>query len=122
MKIDALVYAVVVALTLAMPSLAYFYTADTWAKLSSESTLAANRTEQLAKDTEIGKIKPDLAGFPAYLRMQAAGERAIARMFTNHSEAAFSFMLATFGVGAVQAALLAWLFSRRRRSARETQP
>jgi hypothetical protein len=92
------------------------------AKLSSEATLSANRSEQLAKDTETGKIKPDAAGLPAYLRMQAAGERALARMFANHNEAVFSLLLGSLGASAVQAALLSWLFSRRRRSAREMQP
>jgi hypothetical protein len=122
MKIDALIYAVVVALTLVMPSLAYFYTADAWAKLSSEAALSANRSEQLAKDIEVGKIKPEAAGFPAYLRMQAAGERSLARMFANHREAAFSLLLGSFGASAVQAALLSWAFCRRRRSVGETQP
>lgn len=113
-KVDALICAVIVALTLVIPLLGYFNTVDSWAKFSSEAVLSAARFEQLAKDTELGKIKPDVAGFPAYLRMQAAGQLFLADMFGNLTAAAHKFMSATFGLAAIQAGLLAWLLRRRR--------
>ena len=114
MKIDALLCVIVLALTLVIPSLAYFNTADSWARFSVDTLSSASRTEELAKETELGKITPDVAGFPIYLRMQAASQRAIAEMFAQLSSASRKLMSATIGVVQLQGILLLWLLWRRK--------
>jgi hypothetical protein len=114
MKTDVLLGAAILALTLLIPAIFYSQTVDGWAQSSLESTRSAQRYEQLAIDTEVGKIKPDMAGLPAYLRMQAAGARTLASMFANLAEGSRKLMSAMVGVLGVQAGLLAWLVFRRR--------
>lgn len=113
-KVETLICAVVVALTLVVPILGYINTADSWAKSSSEAVLSADRYEHLAKEIELGRIKPDLAGFPAYIRMQASGQRFLADMYDNLTEAASKLLSVTIGLAAIQAGLLTWLLRRRR--------
>ena len=114
MKTDVCIGAVILALTLLIPSIFYLQTVDGWSQSSLESARSAQRYEQLATDTETGKVKPDVTGLPAYLRKQAAGERALASMFANLAEGSRKLMSAMVGVLMAQGALLAWLLFRRR--------
>jgi hypothetical protein len=122
MKLDALICAVVIVLTAVVPSLAFLKGAESWPKHRDESASSAVRYEQLARDTESGKIKPDSSNFPAYLRLQARGQMELARMYGYLAESDRKFLSATFGVVGVQAALLTWLLLRRRKHARAGAP
>ena len=115
MKVDVLLCVIVVALSLFVPSLAFLNTAEGWSRSALESAESAGRYEQLAKDTESGKIKPDPTGLPAYLRMQAAGQIALADMFGNLGRSARSLLSASFGIATLQALLLAIVLVRARR-------
>ena len=121
MKIDAFICVIVLALTLVIPSLAYFNTADSWASFSAETLATASRTEEMAKQTELGKIKPDVAGFPTYLRMQAASQRTIAEIFAQLNSASRKLMSATIGAVQLQGLLLFWLLWRKRKALRVKQ-
>ena len=114
MKIDALICAVVIALTAVVPSLAFLTGGENWSKHRDESVSSAARCEQLARDTESGKIKPDLGNFPAYVRMQAQGQLELAKMYGHLAEADRKFLSPAVGILGVQASLLSWLLLRRR--------
>jgi len=121
MKLDALICAVVIALTVVIPSLAFLKGDESWSKHRDESVSSAGRYEQLARDTESGKIKPDFGNFPTYLRMQAQGQMELARMYGYLAESDRKFLSASIGVVGAQAVLLCWLLLRRREH-RKTAP
>ncbi len=119
MKIDALICAAVIALTAVMPSLLLASgVGESWSHSRTESVSSAARYEQLARDTESGKINPDFGNFPTYLRMQAEGQMALAKMYEHLADASRNFLSVSAGILGFQAALLSWLLLRRRKQER----
>ena len=120
-KIDAFICAVIVALTVAVPAIGYHRIGDMFAQQGKHSRESAERSRQLAGDMEAGKIKPDPAGLPKYMRMEAAVRASSADMYFYLSEAFRNLFSAVVGVALVQAGLLSWLL-RRKRSRDTTGP
>jgi hypothetical protein len=118
MKLDAAICALVVALTLVVPTLAYVKGGENWLKESDEAASFARKYEQLAQDAELGRIKADPETFSTFLRMQAQGKKEHAAIFTGLGEADRKFLSAALGFAGVQASLLAWLLMRRRKAGR----
>ena len=113
-KFDALICALIVALTVVVPAIGYHRAGELFAQQGKQSRESAERSRQLAADTEAGKIKPDPAGFPTYLRMEATARSSLADMYFYLGEASRNLLSAVIGVAIAQAGLLGWLLRRSR--------
>jgi hypothetical protein len=119
MKLDAILCAVIVALTLVIPCAAWVLGySEALANHSEERATSSKRWETIARDTEQGKIQTDPANFPQYLRMQGRQDLELARMYGSLAQALKGMTQGLVGIAMVQAALLVWLVNRRRKRLR----
>lgn len=122
MKIEALVFSIVVCLTLIVPGAAYVVMSGDLQSQADSYLSLAQKSEELAKSIKETTSPLNKESLISYMRIQAENEKKLSTVFLDFKSTSKKFLLSMAWIALLQFSILTMVLIRRNNITRRSTP